>query len=88
MPEASGEKMPIIYLSMLFKWYAEDFGSSKIEILKWIYKNMADEANAGTNVEQSRKVQIGKIVNGNAVETSGFKLKYIPYDWGNNAKKK
>ena len=85
MPKESGEKVPIIYLSMLFKWYAEDFGSSKTEILKWISHNMADES-SGADI--SRKEKITQIINENNSEAGAYKIKYIPYDWGNNAKKK
>ena len=87
MPETSGEKLPIIYLSMLFKWYAEDFGSNKTEILEWICQNMAEESPT-EDKELSRKNQIQKITGGNNSDPLDYKLKYIPYDWGNNAKKK
>ena len=68
---------------MLFKWYAEDFGANRKEILEWIHHNMAED-----NTELSRKQQIGKMVGENDTEPIDYKLKYIPYDWGNNAKKK
>ena len=84
--ESSGEQIPIIYLSMLFKWYSIDFGTTKLEILKWIYKNMAQDS--GDVDKTSRKEQLGKIIGENDSEVSKFKLKYIDYDWGNNAKKK
>ena len=85
-PESSGEQIPIIYLSMLFKWYSIDFGATKLEILKWIYENMAQDS--GDVDKTSRKEQLGKIIGENDSESSKFKLKYIDYDWGNNAKKK
>ena len=88
MPKESGEKVPIIYLSMLFKWYAEDFGSSKTEILNWISKNMADESDTKNSGDLSRRGQIDKILDQNNSEEGTYKIKYIPYDWGNNAKKK
>ena len=87
MPETSREKVAIIYLSMLFKWYAEDFGSNKTEILEWIHQNMVEESKS-ENKELSRKQQLQKIIGGNNSESLDYKLKYIPYDWGNNAKKK
>merc|ERR1712105_355228 len=87
MPETSREKVAIIYLSMLFKWYAEDFGSNKTEILEWIHQNMVEEPKS-ENKELSRKQQLQKIIGGNISESLDYKLKYIPYDWGNNAKKK
>ena len=83
MPETSGEKTPVIHLSMLFKWYAEDFGSDKTEVLEWIYQNMASDS-----TESSRKDQMKKIIGGEDEKSADYKLKYIPYDWGNNAKKK
>ena len=73
---------------MLFKWYSEDFGSDKTEILKWIYKNMAEEESVEKNGVRSRKGQLGEILGENNAAVSEYKLKYIPYDWGNNAKKK
>ena len=81
-PETTGEKVPTIHLSMLFKWYAEDFGSNKKEILEWIHQNMA-----GDDTEVSRKQQIAKIIGEKDDESIDYKIKYIPYDWGNNAKK-
>merc|ERR1739845_312402 len=77
--------MGIIYLSMLFKWYSIDFGTTKLEILKWIYENMAQDS--GDVDKTSRKEQLGKIIGENDSKSSKFKLKYIDYDWGNNAKK-
>ena len=88
MPKESGEKVPIIYLSMLFKWYAEDFGSSKAEILKWIANNMAEDSSIRNGGDLSRKGQIDKVIDQNNSEAGTYKIKYIPYDWGNNAKKK
>ena len=82
-PETTGEKVPTIHLSMLFKWYAEDFGSNKKEILEWIHQNMA-----GDDTELSLKQQIAKMIGEKDVESIDYKIKYIPYDWGNNAKKK
>ena len=86
-PESSGEQIPVIYLSMLFKWYSIDFGTTKLEILKWIYQNMAQDSSDVDN-KTSRREQLGKIIGENDSEPSEFKLKYIDYDWGNNAKKK
>jgi len=86
--DSSEEKMPTIHLSMLFKWYSEDFGSDKTEILKWIYKNMAEEESVEKNGMRSRKGQLGEILGEKNADVSEYKLKYIPYDWGNNAKKK
>jgi hypothetical protein len=87
MPKESGEKVPHIYLSMLFKWYAEDFGSSQTEILKWISQNMAEESRTGSSADLSTKGKISQIIDENNSEAGAYKIKYIPYDWGNNAKK-
>ena len=86
-PESSGEQIPIIYLSMLFKWYSIDFGTTKLEILKWIYQNMPQDSGNVDN-KTSRREQLGNIIGENNSESSKFKIKYIDYDWGNNAKKK
>lgn len=86
-PESSGEQIPIIYLSMLFKWYSIDFGTTKLEILKWIYQNMAQDL-GDVDKKTSLREQLGEIIGENNSESSKFKLKYIDYDWGNNAKKK
>ena len=55
---------------MLFKWYAEDFGNSREEILAWILEHLADPEK-----KQALK-DVGERPN----------VSYITYDWGNNAK--
>lgn len=55
---------------MLFKWYAEDFGNNREEILAWILEHLADP----------EKKQAMKDVG------DGPNVSYITYDWGNNAK--
>ena len=59
-----------VKLSMLFKWYAEDFGNNREEILAWILDHLADP-----DKKQALK-DVGE----------GPNVSYITYDWGNNAK--
>ena len=55
---------------MLFKWYAEDFGNNREEILTWIQEHLGDP------VKKQALQGVGE----------GPSVSYIPYDWGNNAK--
>jgi hypothetical protein len=61
-----------ITLSMLFKWYREDFGNTDQDVLNWI-KNHSSE-----NLYQ-------KIVAfENNINNDKFTIKYAPYDWSLN----
>jgi len=62
-----------IKVSQLLDWYKEDFGTNQEEVLKWI----------GQYVSGSKKDELTSLVDGNQ-----YKLSFIPYDWGNNEKKK
>ena len=33
----------VVHLSMLFKWYHNDFGKDQEEVLKWIYERVPDQ---------------------------------------------
>ena len=59
-----------VKLSMLFKWYAEDFGNNRDEILTWIQEHLGDP------VKKQALQGVGEAPS----------VSYIPYDWGNNAK--
>ena len=59
-----------VKLSMLFKWYADDFGNSREEILAWIQDHLADP------LKKQALKDAGE----------GPNVSYITYDWGNNAK--
>lgn len=61
-----------IKLSMLFKWYAVDFGNTREEVLAWVLEHLADP---------SKKKVMEEVM-----KEEGVKVSYIPYDWGNNGK--
>lgn len=63
-----------VHLSMLFKWYASDFGQNKGEILAWIKDQMGDNADKKEALENALK------------NVDAVKVKYITYDWGHNEK--
>lgn len=63
-----------VHLSMLFKWYASDFGQNKEEILNWITNQMAANADKKEPLDLLLK------------NADNVKLKYITYDWGHNDK--
>ena len=64
-----------IHLSMLFKWYHNDFGETKGQILKWIYDQMASK---------EKLDQLNSIFD--KIGQENVKVKYITYDWGHNNK--
>lgn len=64
----------VIRLSMLFKWYHDDFGRDRDEMIKWIYDHMGNE---------DKKKMLAELI-----QSTYFTVKYIPYDWGHNEKKK
>jgi len=61
-----------VTLSMLFKWYREDFGNTDGDVLTWI-KNHSSES------------LYQKIVTfENDIKNEKFLIKYAPYDWSLN----
>ena len=62
----------MIGLSMIFKWYKEDFGANEDEVLNWVENHMADS---------SKKNDMLSIM-----EKKTFKLVYLTYDWNVNEK--
>jgi len=59
-----------VKLSMIFKWYAPDFGKDEAELLQFISTHMTNE---------DRKEQIKSLV-----EKKSFKVSYFPYNWSTN----
>jgi hypothetical protein len=62
-----------IVLSMLFKWYRQDFGESDEEIIDWIKRN-------GTVKLRERFAAFEESIGGR----KGIKLKYSEYNWNLN----
>ncbi|KAL8573984.1 hypothetical protein ACOMHN_029431 [Nucella lapillus] len=62
----------VVRLSMIFKWYRKDFGSSDQQVLEWVYAHMpeADKKKALRQLLSDKK----------------FKVKYLKYDWTSNSK--
>eukprot|EP00112_Aurelia_sp_Birch-Aquarium-sp1_P013372 Seg2837.2 transcript_id=Seg2837.2/GoldUCD/mRNA.D3Y31 product="DEP domain-containing mTOR-interacting protein" protein_id=Seg2837.2/GoldUCD/D3Y31 len=60
-----------VRISQILKWYKEDFGKTKQNIVKWIMTNMG---------ECEKKRQLTELL-----ESNNFKLAYFPYDWGLNS---
>jgi len=60
-----------VKLSQIMKWYKEDFGKTKHEIVQWVVDNMG---------ECPKKNQLKELLEGNH-----FKLSHLPYDWGLNS---
>ena len=52
--------------------YRDDFGETDEDLLQWVYERLND---------QDKKKQLGEVI-----QSSTFKIKHIPYDWGNNDK--
>ncbi|CAK8672326.1 uncharacterized protein LOC143466002 isoform X2 [Clavelina lepadiformis] len=62
----------MIGLSMIFKWYKEDFGETPYEVLKWVRNHMS---------LGDKKQHLTKLL-----EEKVYKLVYLTYDWGSNGK--
>lgn len=60
-----------VKLSQILKWYKEDFGKTKHNIVKWVMTNMG---------ECEKKRQLESLLEGNS-----FKLSHHPYNWGLNS---
>ncbi|XP_042190511.1 uncharacterized protein zgc:152951 isoform X1 [Callorhinchus milii] len=61
-----------IRLSQIFKWYKVDFGGTDRKVAAWVYNHMAD----GIKKRDMKKL----------LDSSSYKLSYLPYDWRSNAK--
>uniref|UniRef100_A0A8R1URQ4 DEP domain-containing protein n=1 Tax=Pristionchus pacificus TaxID=54126 RepID=A0A8R1URQ4_PRIPA len=62
-------KKKTIYISKLFKWYAEDFGTSNVKILEWIINHMEDPE------DSDKKKELKRIY-----LTGDYKIDYLNYD--------
>ncbi|KAL5016161.1 hypothetical protein ScPMuIL_005750 [Solemya velum] len=60
-----------IKLSQILKWYQDDFGDSKQEVLQWVHHILPD------GVKKSNLQEL--------LSTGNFKLSYLTYDWGLNS---
>ncbi|XP_070554538.1 uncharacterized protein [Ptychodera flava] len=61
-----------VKLSKIFKWYREDFGSNKHEVLQWLCDLMTDS---------QKKSDLAELLSG-----KNYRLSYLPYDWAVNSK--
>ncbi|XP_057314242.1 uncharacterized protein LOC130655492 isoform X2 [Hydractinia symbiolongicarpus] len=61
-----------VCVSQILKWYKEDFGSNKQQIVQFVHDNMG---------ACEKKTQLAELL-----KSSNFKLNHIPYDWGINSK--
>ena len=60
-----------VKVSQILKWYSQDFGANKEEVLGYIIKHVG---------EGERKRELQELLNG-----GHFKLGYLPYDWDLNS---
>ena len=61
----------IIGLSLILKWYKEDFGTKDLNVLNFVRNHMA---------KGDKKTALS-----NLIESGKYKLLYLPYDWTNNS---
>lgn len=61
----------IIGLSLLLKWYKEDFGTKELNVLNFVRNNMPDG---------DKKTSLSKLI-----DSGKYKVLYLPYDWTNNS---
>jgi len=73
--DAEGE---VVVLSKLFQWYRADFGESTNAMVKWVKKRVKDETKRKAISEFLRKAND---------EDRDVKVRFLPYDWGDNEKK-
>uniref|UniRef100_H2XX86 Uncharacterized protein n=1 Tax=Ciona intestinalis TaxID=7719 RepID=H2XX86_CIOIN len=66
------KKQGLIGLSLIFKWYKEDFGNTPHEVLLWVKEHMPNGL---------KKQDLALLLDKNA-----YKLVYLHYDWGSNKK--
>ena len=59
-----------VKLSMIFKWYAPDFGKDEAELLEFISTHM-------TNEERQEQIK-------NLIKNKSFKVSYFQYNWSTN----
>ncbi|ELU10998.1 hypothetical protein CAPTEDRAFT_203097 [Capitella teleta] len=61
-----------VRLSMIFKWYQEDFGSSHIQVIQFVHNHMSNGA---------KKETLGSML-----QTNKAHITFMPYDWSINSK--
>ncbi|KAK7099824.1 hypothetical protein V1264_022873 [Littorina saxatilis] len=61
-----------ILLSMIFKWYQEDFGGNDEATVLWVFQRLEDG-------EKKKKLR-------QLIDKKKYKVKYLKYDWSVNAK--
>lgn len=61
-----------VRLSKILKWYQEDFGRNKEEVLQWIVAHLPSES--------ERKSQLTELLQG-----TKYRVDYMEYDWGVNS---
>jgi len=60
----------VLYLSKILMWYANDFGKSHVEIAQAVREHIGENRNEELDL---------------MLKKPGFKIKYMSYDWGNDA---
>eukprot|EP00959_Pyramimonas_sp_CCMP1952_P287619 6015019-Pyramimonas_sp.AAC.1 len=65
------EKHGYLYLSMIFKWYAEDFGANGVDTAQFVVQFLR-----GANKEALQRM----------IAANNVTRKYLKYDWSTNAK--
>ncbi|GMS95569.1 hypothetical protein PENTCL1PPCAC_17744 [Pristionchus entomophagus] len=70
-------KKKTVYVSKMFKWYAEDFGSSNVKILEWIIDHMDDPHDIDKKTELKKMYLAGE-----------YKIDYMNYDMSFNGVEK
>ncbi|XP_076462011.1 uncharacterized protein LOC143294531 [Babylonia areolata] len=61
-----------VHLSMILKWYQQDFGRNDVETVYWVFKHMQNG---------DKKRQLGQLLDGKK-----YKVSYMKYDWSVNSK--
>jgi hypothetical protein len=76
----------IVTLSMLFKWYREDFGQNDTDLLRWIEHHAGDEiARPLSQLLQDHSESLKKKSSFfHSSSASAIQVKYAPYDWSIN----
>ena len=62
----------VVHLSSIFKWYADDFGKSKADRLKWLLPYLRGE-------QQS---SLQQLLDG---QPDRISVEFLPYDWSMNS---
>jgi hypothetical protein len=73
-----------VTLSMLFKWYREDFGQNDTDILRWIEHHAGDDIARPLSqlLQENSKKKKSRFFS--LPSSSSIRLSYAPYDWSIN----